>query len=125
MSNHFEMQSINTTLSFNDSKLGPNTAEWIKTRETADIPSVTTTDIKSTVDYAENKTREDSIDVEEIIIGETQKDFDSAKSGVARAWDHTKDMAGNVTHSACNMGSDICDAVKHGAEAGWNKVAGD
>lgn len=99
------------------SKSGPNTAEWIKTRETThEISSGNAAaGIKSSADeYAENKTRRESVDVEDIIIDQTQKDFDSAKSGVARVWDQTKDMAEN-----------ICDAVKHGAEAGWNKVTGD
>lgn len=52
------------------------------------------------------------------------KGIDATKSGTATVWDHTKDMAENVTHSVYNTGSDICHAVKHGAEAGWQKVVG-
>lgn len=56
---------------------------------------------------------------------ENENDIDAEKSGAAKAWEQTKDMAENVSHSAYSMGSDICEAVKHGAEAGWHKVAGD
>lgn len=52
----------------------------------------------------------------------TSEGVDSIKS--SNAWEQTKDIAGNVTNSTYNMGSDIIDAVKSGAEAGWNMVKG-
>lgn len=54
-------------------------------------------------------------------------DADAEKS--SSVWGQTKDMAeniagvaGNVSHQVYNKGNDICGAMKHGAEAGWNKV---
>lgn len=109
---------------FPNEKGNPN-AEWVKQRDTAEDICWGTAKIKSGADYSAKKVKEAAIDVEDEIIEETGTDIDAPKSGAAKVWDQTKDMAENVTNSAYNMGSDLCGAVKHGAEVGWNKVAGD
>ncbi|XP_037037145.1 uncharacterized protein LOC119074903 [Bradysia coprophila] len=103
-------------------------AEWAKHRDSAHVNSCETADSKSEDDEKEVKVT--GIEGEDIVGVEAATAADVQKSTKDTVWDQTRDMAeniagmaGNVSHTVYNKGSEICGAMKHGAEAGWNKTA--